>query len=82
MPVLLVAVLTKTWPYRPGDLSGDVGMRSVPSLADLCPVFYLSCVVQRVRKGGGPPLPMIVNSEERQMIATLHRLMGSVARHL
>ena len=32
---LLEAVLTKAWSYRPGELSSGVGMRSVPSLADL-----------------------------------------------
>ena len=78
---LLVAVLTETCPNRPGDLSCGVGMRSVPSLADLS-CLLCDCVVQRVRKGGGPPPPMIVDSEERQMTVTLHRLMGSVARRL
>ena len=79
--LLLVAVLTKTCPNRPGELSSGVGMRSVPSLADLS-YLLCDCVVQRVRKGGGPPPPMIVDSEERQMTDTLHRLMGSVARRL
>ena len=32
---LLVAVLTETCPNCPGDLSSGVGIRSVPSLADL-----------------------------------------------
>ena len=78
---LLVAVLIETYSNRPGELSSGVGMRSVPSLADL---FYLlfDCVVQRVRKGGGPPPPMIVDSDERQMTDTLHRLMGNVVRRL
>ena len=78
---VLVAVLTEILPNRPGDLSSGVGMRSIPSLVGLSCLLY-SCVVQRVRKGGGPPPPMIVDSEERQMIVTLHRLMGSVARRL
>ena len=45
--LLLVAVLTKTWPYRLGDLSGGVGMRFVPSLMDLFCLLY-NCVVQSV----------------------------------
>ena len=44
---LLVAVLTKTWPYRLGDLSSSVGMRFGPSLADLS-YLLCDCVVQRV----------------------------------
>ena len=78
---LLVVVLTETWLYHPGDLSSGVGMRPVPSLADLSclPCDY---VIQRVKKGRGPPLPMIVDSEERQTTNTLHRLMGSVAQRL
>ena len=73
--------MTEAWSYRPGELSSGVGMRFVPSLADLS---YLlgDCLVQRFRKGGGPPPPMIVDSEERQMTVTLHRFMGSVARRL
>ena len=78
---LLVVVLTETLPYCPGELSSGVGMRSLPSLADLSYLLF-GYVVQRVRKGGGSPPPMIVDSEERQMTAALHRLMGSVARHL
>ena len=78
---LLVAVLSEAWPYRPGDLSSGVWTRSIPSLVDLS-CLLCSHVVQRVRKGRGPPFPMIVDSEERQMIATLHRLMGNVARRL
>ena len=78
---LLVAVLTEIWPNRLGDLSSGVGVRSIPSLVDLSCLLY-SGVVQRVRKGGGPPPPMTVDSEERQMTATLHRLIGSVARRL
>ena len=79
--LLLVAVLTETWLYHPSDLSSGVGMRSVPSLVDLSCLLY-NCVVQRVPKGGEPPPSMIVDSDERQMIDTLHKLMGSVARRL
>ena len=78
---LLVVVLTITLPYHLGELSNGVGMRSIPNLADLSCLLH-SYVVQSVRKGGGPLLPMIVDSEERQMIDTLHKLMGSVARCL
>ena len=63
---LLVAVLTEIWPYRPGELSNGVGMRFVANLADLS-YLLCDCVDQRVRKGRGSPLPMIVDSEERQM---------------
>ena len=76
-----MAVLTETWPYRPGDLSNDVWEGFVPNLADLSRLLC-DCVVQRVRKGGGPPPPMIVDSEERQMTVTLYTLMGSVAQRL
>ena len=38
--LLLVAVLTETWPYCPCDLSSGVGMRFVPSSIDL---FSLLC---------------------------------------
>ena len=44
---LLVAMLTKTSPYCPGELSSGVGMRSIPSLIDL-PCLLFGCVVQRV----------------------------------
>ena len=54
----------KTGPYHLGDLSSGVGMRFVPSLADLS-CLLCGCVVQRVQKGGGPPPPMIINSDER-----------------
>ena len=40
---LLEAVLTEAWSYRPGDLSSGVGMRSVPSLADLSCLLYELC---------------------------------------
>ena len=73
--------MIKTCPNRPGELSSGVGMRFVPSLADLS-CLLCDCVAQRVRKGGEPPPPMIVDSEERQMIVTLHKLMGSVVRRL
>ena len=78
---LLVAVLTETWPYRPGDLSSGVRMRFVSNLLDLS-YLLCGCVVQRVRKGRGPPPPMIVDGEERQMTNMLHRLIGSVAWRL
>ena len=42
--LLLVAVLIETWPYRPGDLSSGVRIRSVPSLVDLS-CLLCDCVV-------------------------------------
>ena len=78
---LLVAVLTETYRNRPGELSSGAGMRSAPNLADLSYLLY-DYVVQRVWKGERTPPAMIVESEERQMIDTLHRLMGSLARRL
>ena len=41
---LLVAVLIETWSNRPSELPSGVGMRSVPSLADLSYLLY-HCVV-------------------------------------
>ena len=78
---LLVAVLIETWLHCLGDLSSAVRIRSIPSLVDLS---YLLCdyVVQRVQKGGEPPPRMIIDSDERQMKDTFHKLMGSVAQRL
>ena len=39
---LSVVVLTKTWPNHPGELPSVVGMRFVPSLADLSCLLYIA----------------------------------------
>ena len=79
--LLLEAVLTEAYSYRPGELSSGVRMRFVPSLADLSCLLCELCSPESP-KGKMATTSRVVDSEERQMTATLHRLMGSVARCL